>query len=127
MEFLGVFFKMEPQAFRLFQALPHANRLHHARATAPHVSKRVASAVSSKKSTLLLRMRRSKVDVVRAQAAVGAVRSGATSYRAASEACSVSVSLTAKRLKGEVRMDASVGAATVLSLEEETFLEGTLI
>ena len=94
-------------------------RLHHVRATAPQVNTRGASAISSKRLTLLLRMRRSKVDVVRAQAAVDAMRSGAMSYRAASEAYSFSVSSIAKRLKGEVRMNASVGAATVLSLEEE--------
>ena len=72
-------------------------------------------------------MRRSKVDVVRAQAAVDAVRSGAMSYRVASEAYSISVSSIAKRLKGKVRMDASVGAGTVLTLEEENSLEDALI
>ena len=58
-------------------------------------------------------MRQAKANVVRVQAVVDAVRSGAMSYRVASEAYSVSVSSTAKRLKGEVRM-----AASVLSLEE---------
>ena len=79
MELLGGFSKWsyERCALRLFQAFPHATRLHHARATAPHASKRVASAVSRKNTTVLLRMRRSKVDVVRVQAAVGAVRRGA--------------------------------------------------
>ena len=72
-------------------------------------------------------MRRSKVDVVRAQAAVDAVRSGAMSYRVASEAYSISVSSIAKRLKGKVRMDASVGAGTVLTLEGENSLEDALI
>ena len=72
-------------------------------------------------------MRRSKVDVVRAQAVVDAVRSGAMSYRVASEAYSISVSSIAKRLKGKVRMDASVGAGTVLTLEEEKSLEDALI
>ena len=72
-------------------------------------------------------MRRSKVDVVRAQAAVDAVRSGAMSYRVASEAYSISVSSIAKRLKGKVRMDASVGAGAVLTLEEENSLEDALI
>ena len=72
-------------------------------------------------------MRRSKVDVVRAQAAVDAMRSGAMSYRVASETYSVSVSSIAKRLKGEVRLNASVGAATVLSLEEENSIDYALI
>ena len=62
-------------------------------------------------------------DVALAQAAVDAVRSGAMSYRVASEAYSVSVRSIAERLKSEVRMDASVGAAKVLSLEEENSLE----
>ena len=61
--------------------------------------------------------------VVRAQAAVDAVQSGAMSYRVASEAQSVSVSSVAKRLKGETRMDVSVGGATVFSLEEEKSLK----
>ena len=64
---------------------------------------------------------------MRAQAAVDAVRSGAMSYRVASESYSVSVGSIAKRLKGEVRMDASVGSGTVLSLEEENSLEDALI
>ena len=72
-------------------------------------------------------MHRSEVDVVRAQAAVDAVRSGAMSYRVASEAYSVSVSSIAKRLKGKVRIDASVVAGTVLSLEEENLIEDALI
>ena len=76
---------------------------------------------------MLLRMRRSKVDVVRAQAAVDVVRSGAMSYRVALEAYSISVSSIAKRLKGRVRMDASVDAGTVLTLEEENSLEDALI
>ena len=61
-------------------------------------------------------MRRStkKVDVVRAQAAVDAVRSGAMSYRAASQAFSVSLNSIAKRLKGGIRIDATFGATTVL-------------
>ncbi|CAN0191161.1 unnamed protein product, partial [Ascophyllum nodosum] len=49
------------------------------------------------------------------------------SYRVASEAYSISVSSIAKRLKGKVRMDASVGAGTVLTLEEENSLEDALI
>ena len=49
------------------------------------------------------------------------------SYRVAPEAYSVSVSSIVKRSKGEVRMDASLGAATVLSLEEENSLEDALI
>ena len=64
---------------------------------------------------------------MRAQVAVDAVRSGAMSYRVASEAYSVSVSSIAKRLKGKVRMDSSVGAGTVLSLEEENSIEDALI
>ena len=87
----------------------------------------MASAVYSKKTTLLLRIRRSKVakDIVRAQAVVDALRSGATSYRAAVR--SVFSSASSMRLKGRVKMDASVGAATVLSPEEENFLEGALV
>ena len=68
------FFTTEPETLRLFGVILCAIRLHHARVTAPNDSTKVFSAVSNKKQTLLLRIRRSKVNVVRAQATVDAVR-----------------------------------------------------
>ena len=49
------------------------------------------------------------------------------SYRAASEAYSVSMGSIAKRLKGGVGIDASVGAATILNPEEENSRQDALI
>ena len=72
-------------------------------------------------------MRRSKVDSGRAQLAVDAVRSGAMSYRVASDKYNLSVTSIARRLKSEVAMDASVGTGIVLSAEEERCLEDALI
>ncbi|CAN0091859.1 unnamed protein product [Hapterophycus canaliculatus] len=68
-------------------------------------------------------MARGKVDVVQAAKACEAVQSGAMSVRSAALAFGVSKSSIARRVNGEVAMDAKVGPKTVLTKEEEDSLE----
>ncbi|CAN0183510.1 unnamed protein product [Ectocarpus sp. 12 AP-2014] len=72
-------------------------------------------------------MVRSKVDPEQAQKAIEAVRSGAMSLRAAAQAYGVNKRSLSRRLSGDVSMDAKVGPRTVLTVEEENFVEDALL
>ncbi|CAB1101082.1 unnamed protein product [Ectocarpus sp. CCAP 1310/34] len=72
-------------------------------------------------------MVRCKVDPAQAQKAIEAVRSGAMSLRAAAQAYGVNKRSLSRRLSGDVSMDAKVGPRTVLTVEEENFVEDALL
>ncbi|CAB1111630.1 unnamed protein product [Ectocarpus sp. CCAP 1310/34] len=72
-------------------------------------------------------MVRSKVDPEQAQKAIEAVRSGAMSLRAAAQAYGVNKRSLPRRLSGDASMDAKVGPRTVLTVEEERFVEDALL
>ncbi|CAB1121401.1 unnamed protein product [Ectocarpus sp. CCAP 1310/34] len=76
---------------------------------------------------LLLSMGRKRVDPEQAQKAVDAVRSGEMSLRVAARTYGLPLASLHDRVKNKVAIDARVGPGTVLSKEEEDFVEDVLI
>ncbi|CAN0450726.1 unnamed protein product, partial [Ectocarpus fasciculatus] len=72
-------------------------------------------------------MGRTRVDPEQAQQAVDAVRSGQMSVRGAAEAYGLSRNSLHSRVTNKVAIDAKVGPGTVLSKEEEDFVEDVLV
>ncbi|CAN0300943.1 unnamed protein product, partial [Ectocarpus sp. 4 AP-2014] len=76
---------------------------------------------------LLLSMGRARVDPEQAQKAVDAVRSVEMSLRVAAETYGLPLASLHDRVKKKVAIDAKVGPGTVLSKEEEDFVQDVLI
>lgn len=76
---------------------------------------------------LLLSMGRKRVDPEEAQKAVDAVRRGEMSLRVAARTYGLPLASLHDRVKNKVAIDARVGPGTVLSKEEEDFVEDVLI